>query len=126
MQRTIILIEDENSSGILIRALLAQKGFEVIWFKTFNSAFDFLNDLKISEISLPTAIIFDYILDKNDNTVTSIPLVEIVRDMGYTHPMIANSSEDLTNSFLVEAGCTHLRPGDDKTEVVEYVISLIT
>jgi DNA-binding response OmpR family regulator len=118
MQKTIILIEDELTSGMLIKSLLKGKGFEVTWLKTYDDTFEYLSKLKISETDPVVAVVLDYRLD--DGKI-SIPLLEILLDMGYSGPIIANSSEDDHNKNLIRAGCTCTRPDRDKVRVVEYI-----
>ncbi len=107
MKKKIILIEDCPSTGELIKVLLEEKGFEVVWLKTFDTALEYLNALEIDDSLV--AIIFDYGLDKNRLSINSIPLVNIPEEKGYTGLLIANSSENYYNELLKNAGCNHIR-----------------
>jgi DNA-binding response OmpR family regulator len=121
MKKTIILIEDTESIGGMIKSLLEHRDYDVIWLQTFDEAFDFLDNFSVLETAPVALIIFDYMLDKHNSDVTSIPLVEMMRDMGYLKPMIANSTDEDFNKRLLEAGCTHIRPNSGKIHVVDFL-----
>ena len=120
----IILIEDSITTGLIIRSLLQNHGFEVIWYKTFESALTGLNDVETSPGEFPdiAAIIFDYNLDHEE---PSTSLVAMIAHRGFSGVMIANSSDEDHNMILKGAGCTHVRPGTNKTDVVEVCCELL-
>lgn len=120
----IILIEDSQTDGEIIRCRLENQGFMVVWFQTLRSAgleLETREDYpeRFSDVA---AIIFDYRLDNKRN---SIPLVALALDQGFSCPMIANSSEEDCNQELKKAGCTHIRPGNCKADVVDFLINQV-
>lgn len=125
MQQTIILIEDDVPQGLLIKSRLQQSGFEIIWFKKFENAYDYFDTFDVIKTPHVVAVIFDYMLDEEKN-VTTVPLLQIVTDLGHQGPLIANSSHNKYNEHLLEMGCTHIRPGDEKIQVVDFVVRLIS
>jgi DNA-binding response OmpR family regulator len=122
-QDTIILIEDSIETGTSIKYHLQKLGYKVIWFPTFDIALDGLEQISSNPKDSPgiEAIIFDYSLDKDQST---IPLVQIISEWGFQGPMIANSSDLQENTLLQQAGCTHIRPGDQKIRVAAYLVEL--
>lgn len=117
--KKVILIEDNREIGTLIKILLEERGFEVVWLKTFDTALEFLNALEIDESLV--AVIFDYGLNEINTSITSVPLVKILKEKGYTGLSIANSLNNKGNENLEKAGCSHIRPGLDKFGVVQYI-----
>lgn len=113
----IILIEDSFTDGRIISSFLKQQGYEVIWYQDFETALGALQEIGLALEDIK-AMIFDYCLDREQS---SVPLVEIVFDLGFSGPMIANSSDEDYNAILQEAGCTHVRPGNRKIDVVDFL-----
>lgn len=120
-KQTIILIEDDLQIGNLIKLILQDKGYIVIWYQTFDTALDGLKDVSLDPEQLLNikAIIFDYSLDYEQS---SVPLVERASRWGFINPMIANSSDPDCNRLLQKAGCTHIRPSTLKAGIVKFLL----
>lgn len=69
----------------------------------------------------PAVVVMDACLP--GDTPNTIPLVRAIRQMGYSGPLVAVSSDDHYNQLLCQVGCDHAL--ESKAEGLRYICQIL-